>query len=448
MISPSSDSAFYRLFRAALRLAFGSFFRRIRVLEAEPLKGPALLVMNHPPRLADALIVMSAFDRPVHCILERDELRGGFERWFARQVGVIPCGFQDQDWTPALETCCSILNRGGLVLVFARQRRTASDGGFAPEAVEIALEMDARMLSDVRLPVRPVHMFIPAPPSRLEEVLIHVDVPLATLDGKWVKEGDIQQWVKNLDHELEQACRRNPFRLHPEDADHFIDGLEAVMREDFAETWSKRENWKQKVEDFELSPFLVRLANQLNYSHPGRLVALNEALQDYVERKRKSALRDLQVETRAGWIRSSPARALAWIETVIGFPIALYGFINLIPACIVMWAAGLLRKGLWQATTGEWVARCLIALACYAGEITLAARMLPRADAGYYAPSLLLSGAYLLRYFWLLEHRSRLLVQVAGAGRAQARLRRLRKALVSELRKDQDRYAALWKVAH
>ncbi|MGH9469200.1 MAG: lysophospholipid acyltransferase family protein [Terriglobia bacterium] len=448
MIVRSGESGFYRLSRAALRLAFGLFFRRIRILQAEPLSGPALLVMNHPPTLADALVVIAAFDRPIHCLLDRDELRGWLARWCARAVGIIPCGFQDEDWTPALETCCSILNRGGLVLVFARQRAAGPEGGFAPEACEIALEMDARMLRDIRLPVRPVHLFLPAPPSRLEEVLIHVDASLATLDGKWVREGDVQQWLGKLDRELEQACRRNPFRLHPEDADRFIDGLEAVMREDFAETWSKRENWKQKVEDFELSPFLVRLANQLNYSHPGRLVALNEALQDYTERKRQNALQTFQVEAQAAWIKSWARRAAAWLETVVGFPVACYGLVNLVPAWFVMWIAGLLRKGLWRATPGQWAARALIALACYAGEITIAARMLPRAEAGYYAPSLIFSGTYLLRYLWLLEHRSLLLAHAAGAARTQARLRRARKALVTELKRDQDRYAALWKIAH
>lgn len=445
MQSASNDSAFYDLFRTIFRLWFGLIFRRIRILQAESLSGPALLVVNHPPRLVDALIVIAAFERPVHCLLERERLGGWLSRWCARRLGFITCDFQE-DWTPALEACCSILNRGGIVLVFARQRAAEPESGFAPEAAEIALEADAHMLSDLLLPVHPLHIFLPVPPSRLEELLIHLDAPLSTIDGAWVKENELEARIRAIDRELEQACSRNPFRLQPTDLERFIKGLEGVMREDFEETWSRRANWKQKVEDFELSPFLVRLANQLNSGHPGRLVALNEALQAYQEAKRRAALSTFRMETGEAWFKSWWRRLPAWVESVVGFPIACYGLLNLLIAWLLIWLLGLFRKGLWEATPGEWTARVLIALGCYAGQIALAAHFLPRVEAGYYAPSLLLSGAYLLRYLWLVEHRTKVLLETQGHG--HTRLRQMRKTLIEELKQDQDRYAALWKIAH
>ncbi|MGH9325960.1 MAG: 1-acyl-sn-glycerol-3-phosphate acyltransferase [Terriglobia bacterium] len=446
MIGPvSNDPSFYGLFRAVFRLWFGLFFRRVRILGTKPVSGPALLVVNHPPSLAAALIVVAAFDRPVHYLLEREQLGGWLSRWCAHRLGFIGWDFQE-DWTPTLEACCAVLNQGGIVLVFARQRAAEGQFGFAPEAAEIALEADTHMLRDRLLPVYPLHIFLPVPPSHLEELLIHLDDPLSTVDGAWVQESELDARLTAVDRELEGACNRNPFRLQPVAVERFITGLEGVMREDFEESWARRANWKQKAEDFELSPFLVKLANQLNKGHPGRLVALNEALEAYQEAKRQTALTSFRKETGETWFRSGWRRALVWVESVVGFPIAAYGLLNLLIAWWLVWMLGFFRKGLWQSTPGEWAARVLVTIGCYAGQIALAAHFLPRIEAGYYAPSLPISGAYLIRYLWLVKHRTKALHQAQGGG--ETRLRQMRKALIDELKQDQDRYAALWKIAH
>ncbi|MGH9378476.1 MAG: lysophospholipid acyltransferase family protein [Terriglobia bacterium] len=449
----SRESGLYTFVRGGLRLWFGLIFRRLRVLREDslPSSGPALLVVNHPPGLVETLILVAALKRQVHCLLDQALLTGPLERLAAKSLGVIPYEFQGEDWPAVLESVCRIFSREGTVLIFVRLPAAAAGAttrGFAPEAAEVALEAEAYLAREVPLPIFPVHPFLPAHPSTAGELLIHVDHSLSAPDAPWRAEEDLDKGIRMLDEKIEKACSESPFRLQPEQVEQFIAGLETVMREDFSESWSRRVNWKQKVEDFDLSPFLVKLTHQLNYGHPGRLAALNEALRNYEERKRRAALGALKAETAGAWRANRWRRLAVWIETVAGFPIAAYGLLNLLAAWFVLRVAALMKNGLWVATPKEWATRVVIVLVCYAGQVGLAAHFLPRAEAGYYAPSLLLSGAYLLRYLWLLEHRTSALAGAMGGHSRAARLRRLRKALIDELKLDQDRYVSAWKIAH
>jgi len=449
---PASDvSASYGPTRRLLRLWSRFIFRRVRVLQAEemPHSGPLLLVVNYPFTLAHAFAVIAAIDRKLHCLAERKSARSWIGRWFSRSLGIIPYDYEAEDWPTVVETASTLLSRGGAVVIFARQQTASSTeaAGFAPEAAEIALEAQAQLGREVALPVHPVHVFWPAPPSSSEELLIHIDASV-TVKLTLLEEGDFSQQLKGMDEEIKRACRQNPFRLRPETVEHFIAALEGVMREDLAETWSQRLNWKQSVDELELSPFLVKLTHQINDRHPARLAALCEGLAAYHEAKRRASLGQFKAETAGGWFHSGLRRAAAWLETILGFPVACYGLLNLLPAWLVAKLAGLLRKGLWEATPREWVPRVLAALGCYVVQIVLAAHFLPRWEAGIYAPSLLFSGAYSLRYLWLAERRIPVLTQSVAKGKRIARLRHMRKKLIEELRQDQDRFASLWNIAH
>ena len=443
--------ASYEFTRKLLRLWSRFIFRRVRVLQAEemPRSGPLLLVVNYPFSLVHAFAVMAALDRKLRCLAERKSARSWIGRWFSRSLGMIPYDYEAADWPTVVETASTLLSHGGAIMVFARQQAASSTeaAGFAPEAAEIALEAQARLGREVALPVHPVHVFWPAPPSSSEELLIHLDAAV-TVKLTLLEEGDFSQQLKGMDGEIERGCRQNPFRLRPETVEHFITALEGVMREDLAEAWSQRPNWKQSVDELELSPFLVKLTHQINDRHPARLTALCEGLAAYREAKRRASLGQFKAETAGGWFRSGPRRMAAWLETLLGFPVACYGLLNLLPAWLVAKLAGLLRKGLWEATPREWTTRVLVTLGCYVVQIALAAHFLPRWEAGIYAPSLLFSGAYSLRYLWLAEHRIPVLAQSVAKGKRVARLRRMRRELIEELKQDQDRFASLWNIAH
>lgn len=448
--SQTGESGFYGFARRVLGLWFGLIFRRVRVLRDEAAigNGPVLFVVNHPAGFADALLLISALRRQVHCLLERELVQGPFERLAASLLGMILYDAGEEQWPAALEAACRVFGDGGAVLMFVRSRETAATDGAAREAAEVALEAEAYLGREAPLPILPVHLFLPVPPSEAGEVLVEIDSPLGAQGAPWSREPELRQGAKLLSEAIQQACLESPFRLQPEVVDRFLSDLESVMREDFADRWSHRAHWKQKVEDFDLSPFLVRLTHQLNYSQPGRLAALNEVLRGYEESKRRAALNRFIGETAGSWRKSGWRRALVWIETIAGFPAACYGLLNLLVAWFVVAVAGAWKGRLWNATPKAWLARVLIAIACYAVQIALAAHFLGRSAAGFYAPSLPISGAYLIRYVWLVEHRTRALSGARGSPRTAERLRRRRATLIGELKLDQDRYAAALKIAH
>src|SRR5207248_7837142 len=163
----------------------------------------------------------------------------------------------------------------------------------------------------------------------------------------------------------------------------------------------------------------------------GRLVALRESLDRYREAQRALALRRLQIDFGAPWLKSPWRRIAAWVESVAGLPVAAYGLLNLVGAGLILLATGRLKRQSARSWKSVWAARAAVALVCYVVQTWACAHFLGRAAAGYYAVSLPLSAAYLARYWWLLRHRTRLVILAASLPAQSAKLARLQKQLLS-----------------
>lgn len=435
----------YRCLRRALRIWFSLNFHHIRVLQAEELaaSGPALLVVNHPASFLDALLLIAALDRPIRCFIESALLQRPMTRAWAKGLGFIEWPDGQQEQTSAFSLSCEILRKGGAVLAFAAGQPESSNSPntLAAAVPMIAIEAESDSPATAPLSIHLIHLHLPVAPSQASEILVHIDRPLHAVDTSDGAAAGQQARAAAFAAEMDRACRENPFRLRVGDLAHFLTGIECAMRQDFEERWTRRPNSKQRVEDFDLSPYLVRLIHHLNYRHPGRLTALCEILRAYQEKRRSLALIALREETAGRWYRSPIRRLAAWVETVIGGPIAAYGLLNLLPAWLGLHLGKSFRRGLWDVPAGVWMVRLIAALACYTGEIVAAALFLPRWAVGYYAPSLLASGAYLLRYLWLLKTRTNVVVASLERKRGERRLRFMRKKLIAEINRDQQRFA-------
>ena len=96
-------------------------------------------------------------------------------------------------------------------------------------------------------------------------------------------------------------------------------------------------------------------------------------------------------------------------------------------------ATGRLKRQSARPWKSVWGARAAVALVCYVVQTWACAHFLGRAAAGYYAVSLPLSAAYLARYWWLLSHRTRLVILAASLPAQSAKLARLQKQLLSAI---------------
>lgn len=423
----------YRLIRAVLRMWFALFFRKIRLLEEGfPASGAAILVVDHPAGLLDALILVAAFERQLHCVLDERLVWGPIRGFFARGLSMVVRSEEEQSRQLADASCAQLLTLGSAVVIFAEPAaaRGADSSPFASSVAALALETESRQFGQVT--IFPVHLFLPVSPSRSTELLIYADAPLATREYTARAKDQNCDPAILLSAALDQACRHNAFRLQPENFEQFLADAEDMLRRDLEDDWRRRSNWKQKVEGFELSRFVKTAADQMNTLHPGLLVALWESLDAYREAQRMASLRQLET-ANSNWLKSPLLKVGTWFELALGAPIAVYGLLNHIVILPILQAAGLIGRKAERSAALEWIARVLVALACYTGQVALCAHYLGRAAAGYYAVSLPLSGAYAWRYFWLLRNRGRLAYFAATIPNRTAKLTRMRKQLLADL---------------
>jgi hypothetical protein len=182
-----------------------------------------------------------------------------------------------------------------------------------------------------------------------------------------------------------------------------------------------------------LSRFTTEWVKQTNYLHPSQLVALRKTLDDYRGLQKQCALRELEVEGGDTPLGSGWRRALLWFETLLGLPIALYGFLNHGAIALVLFLAGSFKRNSSRARTTELMIRAGVTLAFYILQILLVAHTWGRAAAGYYAPSLPVSGWYLWRYVGLVRPQARLLFISLTIPGVKRKIQRLRHALLNEL---------------
>ena len=434
-----AGSAVYRFLRWLVRLWLTLFFRTIRLLNAEamPGSGAAVLTVNHAAGFFEALILVATFEREVRCLLARGLVPGLAHGLLARGLRMILYDAEGEGRRPVLEACSEALARRAAIAIFAEPiGGTGEPSRPALTAATIALEAQSRQSeypqSGDGMPVWPVDVFLPVEPSKSTEVLVYVDQPLFA-DEYLARDGE-QPGERALARAIDSARLRNPFRLQPPEFARFLSDLEEILRRDLARDWASRPNWKQTVEGFELSRSVKDSAEQLNSLDSGRLVALRESLDRYREAQRALALRRLQIDLGAPWLKSPWRRTLAWFESAAGLPVAAYGLLNLVGAGLIRLATGGLATGRLKKQSArswklEWGVRAAVALVFYVAQTWACAHFLGRAAAGYYAVSLPLSAAYLARYGWLLRHRTRPVILAASLPAQSAKLARLQKQL-------------------
>ena len=427
----------YRLCRSLVRFWFALSFHRIRLLNAQKAEeeNPAIFAVSHPAGLLDALILISAFERPVHCVIEQSVIRGPMSGFLARRLGMMVFEDSGDGWRSVLPACCAALTGGRALIVFA-DKRTSANGkqrSVAQTVAHIAQEAEGCGPGQIEVSLFPLHLLLPVARSRSSELLIYVDSPATRGDRREGSDEASAPGLQALAAEIESRFRDNAFRLQPEDLRFFLEDLEEVLRADLAEDWASRPDWKQDTEGFRLSRLVKSWAEQVNFLNPGSLMSLRESLDSCREMRRRSALHRLEVEQAGTWLSSGIKRVPVYVESIVGLPVALYGSLNHLAILLVLYAAGSFRKYSSRDRTTEWVIRVVVVLGCYAAQVLLLAHFMGRAAAGYYAPTLPLTGAYLARYAWLLRRRTRLALLALLMPARAARARQMRKQFLDDL---------------
>jgi len=305
--------------------------------------------------------------------------------------------------------------------------------------------VESRPYASMESAIVPVHLLIPF--ARFDEALIHFGEPVFPQDFLALPDCQLDQQATELARALSHVCQANPFALRQHDLVQLLADLAEILRCDLAEEWACRPDWKQTVEGFTLSRFLVEWAEETNRLDPDKLVTLRQALNAWREVRRRWSLETIQIDN-ATWTRSTLRRVLAWVESALGLPVACYGFLNHVLAGLLVSVTGVRQKAGKQVRPRQWATAAFLILVCYGGAIVLVNHWFGRSTAGYYAVTLPTSGLYLWRYAWLWRHRTRLLLQDLFAPLAERRLDRMRKELIARVGAARNAYADVLAVAH
>jgi len=426
----------YRLMRAVVRFGILLLAPRLRMLKRERLEeaGPAILLNTHPKSFHVAILLIAALDRQVHCLVPSGELRGIFRRLACWALGIQPFDGTPEEQNALLNPCLNALTDQDMIAIFAGEN---SQSGFRSLPVaefvsRLAVQAVLKGQGRVQPAIFPIHWLFhariggPAP-------IVYVDDPIHA-DQFLPKVGeDAGEASLRLVEAVKAAISINIFGLQAAELKHLACELENLSREYLQAEWSKRPEWQQRPEELQLSGFARRWLDHQNRTDPARLIDLGESLAAYREAKRRHSLERLIVETSGEWQSSQVRVVAAWLETVLGFPVALYGLINHLPAGIVLSANKLSKHDPKRDPKAEWLARIFIVLSFYTIQVFVVHFWWGRAAAGYYALTLPVSGAYLWRYRWLARHRGRtLLLKAVGPFRLAGLVRR-RKDLLARI---------------
>jgi hypothetical protein len=433
------------------RVWISLFFRKVRMVNPGvlPEAGATMLLIGHPASFIDAVILLTAFDREVIGLLDRQFLRGPLRATLAGLLGIIPFEAEGEGFRSAMERTQGVLRRGQTLLVFA-DTGAAKPGEAAPffyHPAAMAMQAESQSSGELWLEVFPVHLFLPVAQLYSNELLIYLDTPLIPREYL-ARGGNLTEQARALAAAAEESCRQNVFHLQPEDIRRFLSDLEDLLRADLEEDWRARPNWKQKADGFTLSGFIGECVERLNGLHPGELVALRDLLATYREAQRQCSLAQLQLEHAHEWLKSPWRRTLCWVESVVGIPLAAYGLVNHLLPALIMYFTGLLQNKEGQNQAARWAWRGLILLGSYSIQILLCAHWLGRTVTGYFAPLLPLSGVLLLGYVWLVWYRTHFLLLDFRSARLLRKLVPMRQELIRELNAARDAYADSLGLAH
>lgn len=116
----------YTIIKPFIRIALSFFCRKIYIQHRNnlQLKGPILIVANHPNSFLDAIIIGAFFKKPIHFLARGDAFKKNHHRFFLRLLNMIPIyrlseGKENLHLNEyAFNQSQKILENGGIVLIF------------------------------------------------------------------------------------------------------------------------------------------------------------------------------------------------------------------------------------------------------------------------------------------------------------------------------------------
>ncbi|MBZ5545095.1 MAG: hypothetical protein LAO07_15670 [Acidobacteriia bacterium] len=164
MRKKSSDSSGYSFAHRLVRAWLSWIHGKVRLLhsEAMPASGPVILVASGPAGLRQALLLATAFERPVSCLVEEGQLGGFLAGLVGRKLEMIPYEPSHEGRVAGLKAARQRLEQGEAVAILCGEatRKPGEPSTAAQMAAALALGATPR-LAGKPLTFLPTHILLP-----------------------------------------------------------------------------------------------------------------------------------------------------------------------------------------------------------------------------------------------------------------------------------------------
>jgi len=334
------ENQVYALSKLIVRIGLRIFFQEIQVRNQDqiPTTGPFVITSNHPNDKLDALIIGRSVPRKINFLAAGFLFKFKLLSWIMRSTGTIPI-YRKNEHSDAEErnvksydACYEVLENGGAIGVFPeglthldRQVKKVKTG-----TARIAFEAEVRKNWQLGLKIIPVGLNFYHPTRMRGKIFVNFGRPITVTDFREQYQQDSEQAVHQLTETIHDKIQQHVIHLNDETTQQLLGELEHIYKGDLIKNLSKEQQ--------DINPFMVsrRLADAIQYYYehnPARIAEAWGKIENY-----KNKLRMMRVGDTM--IREYHHRGVIWrgfgalLITILGMPIALYGWLNSLPAII------------------------------------------------------------------------------------------------------------------
>jgi glycerol-3-phosphate O-acyltransferase/dihydroxyacetone phosphate acyltransferase len=329
----------YKFLQNVIKIALAIFFQKIEIRHGEnvPERGPVLFVANHPESQMDAFIISSVIKRKVHYIAHAGLFANKLRAWLLRSCGVIPV-HQHRSKSDRVERnievfheCYEVLERGDVIGIFPegisdvpRRVKKIKTG-----AARIVLESERRNHYKLGIKLIPVGLHFFSRSRFRSKVLVNVGRAIDLQPYFSLNEKDNFEAVNQLTAQIQSSLEHLTVHVQHTELDRFVKDIESVYRDELmTQTLADHKSSKKIITEFIITQ---KIADCVEYYHehdPQKVRDIEEKISGYKRKLKLLHIKDIMVREKTSIKKLFKAELTGFAKAIAGFPLAAYGILN------------------------------------------------------------------------------------------------------------------------
>ena len=330
----------YAITRTIIRFGLRIFFHEIQVrnIERIPENDPFIVTSNHPNDKLDAMVIGRTVQKKVSFLAAGFLFENKILGWLMRSTGTIPVyrKHENEDAeernVDSFAACFEVLKNKGAIGVFPeglthldRQVKKVKTG-----TARIAFEAEVQNNWQLGLKIVPVGLNYYHPTKIRGKIFINFGRPIPVVDFKDEYEQDSEKAIHKFTDLIYNKIQEHVIHLDSENLQLLLGDLEHIYKGHLLEQLSEEE----PVSEFMLSKKLAEAAQYYYEKDPGKIAEVWGKLENYKRKLKEMGVGDTMI--REYHHRGVVLRGLgALLISIVGVPIAIYGWLNSLPAIIL-----------------------------------------------------------------------------------------------------------------